>query len=84
MRRVLIRKPLIRRPMEISGQIYCFQRTLTDMARAVAFLSMTRIMISRLPAVNGLIRRLQSIAHRLHLIAPRHHPFLNMNPQSKV
>ena len=84
MTRVLIRKPLIRRPMEISGRIYCLHGMLTDIARAVAFCSMTRIMMSRLPAANGLILRPQSIAHRLHLIAPRHHPPLNMNPQLNV
>ena len=41
-------------------------------------------MMSRLPAANGLILRPQSIANRLHLIAPRHHPFLNIDSQSKA
>ena len=77
-------KPLIRRALEISSRMYCLHQTIPKMACAVDFLSMTRIMMSRLLAANGLILRHQSIAHRIHLMAPQHHPFLNMNPQSKL
>ena len=75
MRRVLIRKPLIRRPIKIRGQIYFLYRTVTEMARAVAFLSITGIRMSRLFAANGLILRWQNIVYRLYLIAPDITPF---------